>query len=402
MTMICEAVKALLVCGAVGAFTVNTDYRQHAAKVNRAGSPPTTAFLVSNPYKSAAYEHAYYDVSTKDLDISDVLAESEAALAAANQASQTTPTTVPVTRSNQEEQEIVASGVGGASWGLVLGGAALMQHTHLALTMEPSMVLPLFAAACGAASVSLSSMEGVGGQIARAVLGTPTRNMGLMMKQALNDAIDSMVSKAQHEREHAKDQIIALPSLMVRRIQDIGKALADASAKKIEETVQESISLPSKLAKAISLKFKETTWRVAENIKATTPSRIKEATWHVAKDIQATPNKIAEKATTTFRINEQEVHPKVPSEMKIEVAPGRLIFQQLMEMAGTMSFHTNTNNEPISVEEKLDDVTVADRTRATSSKPSSRSFFSQMSFLGRKKKNTIPVPPRTPPPINLL
>jgi hypothetical protein len=198
-----------------------------------------------------------------DLDISDVLAEAEAALQVAQTAYETKK--VPT---QEEKQEILASGISGIFLGLIIGMAALMQMPDLELAVEPSIVPPLFAAVCSAAAVSASSSDGLPGKVTRAVLGKTTQNIGNLIKKSVGDAFASMVEKT-------TDHFKALPSRTAKKLQDTGKGIAGASVKKLQET-----------AHAIPGKVKELAHRT---------------TVQVVKEVKVSHSKVSEAATLKIK-----------------------------------------------------------------------------------------------------
>jgi hypothetical protein len=166
--------------------------------------------------------------------------------------------------------------------------------------------------------------------VARAVLGKPFQTLGLSLQKAIDDSIGSTVVDAQYELETVTDQLKALPSLTAKNLQDAGKQFASASAKRLDEVVQDTLAAPGHLLGAALLQMKEgflkSTLKIAERIQAT-PGRLVEAskeaalqsTRQAADRIQATPAWLVEAG------KEAALQSTLAVADRIKAAPGRLV-----------------------------------------------------------------------------
>jgi hypothetical protein len=182
----------------------------------------------------------------KDLNISDIMKEAEEALSTAEdvlskerqdaqkalfEAKSQPKTDLNVKSSRQltpqERTDAALSAFGGALTGSLLAGGALLQSKDL-LDIAGPIVPPIVASlSLGAGAYALGSLDNTAGEITRKLLGGSTRAVGMGIKNAIKNAIDGAVDAAQVKAEQTKNDIIEFP----------GK-VAEATARKAEETAE--------------------------------------------------------------------------------------------------------------------------------------------------------------------
>jgi hypothetical protein len=206
-----------------------------------------------------------------DFDIDGLLGDAEEALQAAEEAlQQPKPKVVQAAaadnvnvnvpadsqvRTPKEEQEILASTLGGIVTGIFLGVAAFEVFPDLDMDVDLSIPPIIASVVFGIAYYTSASKNGSNGAFVRSIVGKPMQAIGNGILGTIAATGNAMTSAAQRQVEKAAQDIKAIP----------GRA-ADAASRKATEVVEDIKATPGRVVDGTRRKVVETVDSVKKEV----------------------------------------------------------------------------------------------------------------------------------------
>ena len=173
--------------------------------------------------------------------------------------------------SPEDSKLVVASGVGSAFIGLIVGALIIFEFPDLDIIMEP-VVWPIATAIVFAAAGAVGgSGDSQVGEILRGTVGKATSSIGAGISSLILAAINAVIEAAQNKVKETTEEIKAIPS-----------KVATAAKEKVEDAVEEIAQIPTKV--------KDAAIETAETVKQKTIEKAEE----VVEEIKATPGRVVE------------------------------------------------------------------------------------------------------------
>jgi hypothetical protein len=169
-------------------------------------------------------------------------------------------------RTPNEEQEILASTLGGIVTGIVLGVAAFQVVPDLDMYIDYSIPPIIASVVFGIAYYTSASIEGSNGAFVRSIVGKPMQAIGNGILGTIAAIGNAMTSAAQRQVDKATNDIKAIPGRAADDIKAIPGRAADAASRQATKVVQDMKATPGRVAEDTKRKFTETVDSVKKRV----------------------------------------------------------------------------------------------------------------------------------------
>jgi hypothetical protein len=176
------------------------------------------------------------------------------------------PAVASQSRTPSEEQEILASTLGGIVTGIVLGVAVFEVIPDLDMYVDYSIPPIIASFVFGIAYYTSASIEGSNGAIVRSIVGKPMQVIGNGILDTIAAIGNSMTSAAQRQVEKTTNNIKSIPGRAADNIKGLPGRAADAASRKATEVVQDIKSTPGRVANDTKRKVVETVDSVKKRV----------------------------------------------------------------------------------------------------------------------------------------